>query len=95
MSPFGRSGSGGESAVVGAAARAAADKLVAGANALLAHGGPHLFDTWSIADLDLALMLNRLVRNGDTVPAQLADYATRQWQRPSVQEWVTHDRPPR
>ena len=78
-----------------AAARAAADKLIAGASALLDHGGPHLFDAWSIADLDLALMLNRLVRNGDTVPAQLADYATRQWQRPSVQEWVTHDRPPR
>lgn len=78
-----------------AAARAAADKLIAGASALLAHGGPHLFDTWCIADVDLALMLNRLVRNGDIVPPPLADYATRQWQRPSLQEWVTHDRPVR
>ncbi len=78
-----------------AAARAAADKLIAGASALLAHGGPHLFDTWCIADVDLALMLNRLVRNGDIVPPPLADYATRQWQRPSLQEWVTHDRPAR
>ena len=78
-----------------AAARAAADKLIAGASALLAHGGPHLFDTWCIADVDLALMLNRLVRNGDIVPPPLADYATRQWQLPSLQEWVTHDRPAR
>jgi glutathione S-transferase len=75
------------------AARAAADKLVAAAGALLAHGGPHLFDAWSIADVDLALMLNRLVRNGDTVPQHLADYANHQWQRPSVQEWATLARP--
>ncbi len=78
-----------------ATARAAADRLIAGASALLAHGGPHLFDTWTIADVDLALMLNRLVRNRDAVPQPLADYATRQWQRPSVQEWVTHERPAR
>jgi glutathione S-transferase len=77
------------------AGRAAADKLVAAASALLAHGGPHLFDNWSIADVDLALMLNRLVRNGDTVPQPLADYAHRQWLRPSVQEWVMQPRPAR
>lgn len=70
------------------AAQAAADKLVAGASALLEHGGPTLFDAWSIADLDLALMLHRLVRNGDPVPALLATYAHRQWERPSVQEWA-------
>ncbi len=61
----------------------------------LDHGGPNLFDTWSIADLDLSPMLNQLARNGYTVPVQLADCATRQWQRPSVQEWITHDRPTR
>ena len=38
--------------------------LLGGATALLAHGGPHLFEAWSIADVDLSLMLNRLVRNG-------------------------------
>lgn len=75
------------------AAGKAADKLIAGASALLAHGGPHLFDAWSIADLDLALMLNRLVRNGDGIPPLLADYATRQWERPAVQEWAHHARP--
>ena len=31
-----------------------------------------------IADVDLALMLNRLVLNGDEVPTRLATYAQRQ-----------------
>jgi len=38
---------------------------------------PTLVDSWSIADVDLALTLNRLVRSGDSVPTLLADYATR------------------
>lgn len=33
-------------------------------------------------------MLNRLVLNGDEVPAALVDYATFQWQRASVQRYV-------
>jgi len=52
-----------------------------------------LFGSWSIADVDLALMLNRLALNGDAVPEKLAEYARRQWQRPSVQEWVSLKRP--
>ena len=44
------------------------------------------------ASYDLALMLKRMVHNGDTVPQQLADYADHQWQRPSVQEWVAQAR---
>ena len=55
---------------------------------LLSHGGQNLFGEWSIADTDLALMLNRLVLNGDEVPAALVDYATFQWQRASVQRYV-------
>lgn len=70
------------------AAQAAADKLCAAAGALLEHGGEHLFGQWSIADLDLALMLNRLVFNGDPLPERLADYARQQWQRPGVQRWL-------
>ncbi|MEO6268697.1 MAG: hypothetical protein ABIP08_00160 [Lautropia sp.] len=35
------------------------------------------------------LMLNRLAMNGHPVPKRLATYAARQWQRPSVQTWVT------
>jgi glutathione S-transferase len=69
-------------------ARAAAEKLFAAADLLLAAGEENLFGQWCIADTDLALMLNRLVRNGDEVPARLATYAQRQWQRPSVQSWV-------
>ena len=58
------------------------------AGALLAHGGQNLFGEWCIADADLALMLNRLVLNGDEVPEALADYATFQWQRASVQRYA-------
>lgn len=74
--------------------QAAADKLIRVASALLAHGGPNLFGDWCIADTDLALMLNRLVLNGDPVPEKLAAYAKRQWQLPAVQEWVGFERPP-
>lgn len=76
------------------AATLAAHKLFRAADTLLAPDREHLFDAWCIADVDLALMLNRLVLNGDAVPARLADYARRQWQRPSVQAWVSLPRPP-
>jgi len=75
------------------AAQAAAHKLINAAQALLADGRDHLFGEWSIADVDLAVMLNRLILNGDSVPASLVAYAERQWQRPSVQEWVKQARP--
>jgi glutathione S-transferase len=39
-------------------------------------------------------MLNRLILNGDPVPSELVDYATRQWERPSVQRWIELNRPP-
>jgi glutathione S-transferase len=77
-----------------AAAEQAAQKLFKAAEALLVPNREHLFETWCIADVDLALMLNRLVLNGDAVPAQLADYAKRQWERAAVQAWVKLPRPP-
>ncbi|WP_010171834.1 glutathione transferase [Pseudomonas sp. PAMC 25886] len=76
-----------------AAAQSAAQKLISAAQALLADGRDYLFGEWSIADVDLAVMLNRLILNGDSVPANLVAYARRQWQRPSVQEWVKQARP--
>jgi len=76
-----------------AEAQAAADKLFQAADALLPQDGGNLFGDWSIADLDLALMLNRLVLAGDAVPARLADYARRQWALPAVQEWLALPRP--
>lgn len=76
------------------AAQQAAQKLFAGASELLAHGGPNLCgENWCIADVDLALMLQRLLMNGDAVPEHLASYARHQWQRPSVQLWVNQARP--
>lgn len=65
-----------------------AEKLFALAGNLLDQGKQNLFGEWCIADTDLALMLNRLVLNGDAVPDALAEYAAFQWQRASVQRYV-------
>lgn len=65
-----------------------ARKLIETASSLLAQGNPNLFGEWCIADTDLALMLNRLILNGDDVPQLLVDYATFQWQRASVQRYL-------
>ena len=76
-----------------AEAQSAAQKLFAGASALLSHGGPYVCGTdWCIADVDLAIMLNRLVLNGDAVPQNLVNFASRQWERASVRLWVDQDR---
>ena len=77
-----------------AAAQFASQKLCAAACELLGHGGENLFGDWCIADVDLTLMLNRLILNGDQVPTHLIRYAATQWQRPSVQRWVRMQRPP-
>ncbi|WP_315830995.1 glutathione transferase [Bradyrhizobium prioriisuperbiae] len=71
----------------------AAAKLCAAASELLGHGGAHLFGGWSIVDVDLAIMLKRLIVNGDEVPSALVRYAQAQWERPSVQAWVRRERP--
>jgi len=76
-------------APLSAAARASADKLVAVAGKLLEKGRrEHLFGQWCIADVDLALMLNRLSMPGDDLPPALRDYARRQWQRDAISQWV-------
>lgn len=77
-----------------AAARESAQKLFSVAELLLPLGSENLGGQWSIADVDLALMLNRLVMNGDSVPERLAAYAKQQWLRPTVQRWVNQRRPP-
>lgn len=69
-------------------ARISVQKLFQVAESLLEHGSTMLLDQWCIADTDLALMLNRLVANGDEVPERLVDYVQQQWQRPAVQAWV-------
>ncbi|MGB6452531.1 MAG: glutathione transferase [Steroidobacteraceae bacterium] len=75
-------------------ARGAADTLFSAASALLDGRADNLFGDWSIADVDLAMMLQRLIALGDPIPKRLADYAAHQWRRPSVQKWVQHKRPP-
>jgi glutathione S-transferase len=73
---------------------AATHKLFAVALQLLEGRSENLFGDWSIADVDLAMMLQRLVAHGDVVPQRLVDYANHQWLRPSVQRWINHPRPP-
>ena len=74
-------------------ARTAADALFSAAMALLGGRSNYLFGDWSIADVDLAMMLQRLIVLGDPVPQRLIDYAAHQWRRPSVQSWINHARP--
>jgi glutathione S-transferase len=72
----------------------ATHKLFAAALQLLEGRSDYLFGQWSIADVDLAMMLQRLVAHGDSLPQRLVDYANHQWSRPSVQRWINHARPP-
>ncbi|MDB5765930.1 MAG: glutathione S-transferase [Collimonas fungivorans] len=85
---------GAKRAALSSLAEGAAQKLFAVADDLLRDDAEYLFGEWTIADVDLALMLNRLTLHGDPVPEKLATYAQKQWQRPSVQQWRQQLRPP-
>ena len=74
-------------------AREAADRLGRIAEALLPPGAASLFGTFSLADADLALMLGRLLHNGDPLPERLAAFARAVWARPSVQKYAGQPRP--
>jgi glutathione S-transferase len=76
------------------AARRACDKLFAAAEQLVPAGGGPLFGSWCIADTELAMMLQRLVKCGDDVPGRLREFAETQWQRPAVKEFCGQKRPP-
>ena len=71
----------------------ASDKLCKVAIMSLGDGRNYLFGSWSIADTDLAIMLNRLIFNNDPVPMLLKRYAAHQWQHPAIQEWLALKRP--
>jgi glutathione S-transferase len=75
-----------------AAGQAAADKLIAIAERLL-EGRTSLFSAWSIADADLAFMLQRLGLNGHDLGPRLGAFVEAQWARPSVQSYVERHRP--
>jgi len=81
-------------APLSAAGVRAAEKLERVAKALVPEEAGHLFGAWSIADSDLAFMLHRLLLNGHPLDARVRQWAEREWQRPSVREFVTHERPP-
>jgi glutathione S-transferase len=81
-------------APLGAKARAAASKLFSVAGRVLAHDQAQMFARWCIADADLAFMLQRLILNGDDVPAPLRAFADAEWQRPSVRAFVEQKRAP-
>ena len=74
------------------AGQAAADRLIRIAERFLPQGVSSVAAplAFTIADADLALMLQRLVANGDPCPARLAAYARAVFQRPSVREWLRH-----
>lgn len=76
-----------------AAAQQAANKLFSFANSFLHNNQKYIFGSWSIVDVELSLMLHRLILNGDSVPENLALYAKNQWMRPSVQAWANKKRP--
>jgi len=75
------------------AGQAAARKLIAVASAFVPEGRASLFERFTIADADLAMMLQRLLANGHDVPARLAAFAEAQWRRPSVRAFVDRKRP--
>ena len=77
------------------AAQDAARRLMSFAQAVVPEGRTSLFGTpWTAADTDLAFMLQRLNLNGYELPPAVRRFVDAQWQRPSVQEWVTHKRLP-
>jgi glutathione S-transferase len=69
------------------AAVAAMERLYRLAFNLLS-GRSTIADGFSIADVDLAMMLQRMLANGDPMPEPLAAYATAIWERPSVRKWL-------
>lgn len=71
-----------------AEAKASAQKLFAVAERILAPGASFVGGTFSPGDADLALMLQRLVANGDPCPERLAAYARTIFARPSIRAWL-------
>ncbi len=70
--------------------KAAADRLVRIAERFLPQGASFVAGRFSPADADLAMMLQRLVHNGDPCPDRLGAYAKAIFARPSVRSWLAH-----
>lgn len=74
-------------------AQKAVARLLAACDRLISDGRTTLFGAWCLADVDLAMMLQRLNVNGDPLPAKVKAYAEANWQRPSVRKWCERPRP--
>jgi glutathione S-transferase len=68
--------------------RADADELLRIAGQLITPGKLTIASEWCMADADFALMLMRLVANGDAVPAHIRAYTEAQWARPSIRKYL-------
>jgi glutathione S-transferase len=68
------------------------DRLYTIGQRLIQKGQKTLVDAFTVADADLTFMLQRLVQNGDAMPDALREYAVHNWQRASIQSYVTHAR---
>lgn len=71
----------------------AARTLVDAALALVPEGATSLFGAWTVADADLAMMLQRLHRTGYELPGKLVRFVEAQWAEPAVREWLAQKRP--
>jgi glutathione S-transferase len=70
--------------------RADAEQLIRVAERAIPSGRTTLCEEWSMADLDLALALTRLIASNDSVPERLVDYAMATWGRVSVRKYLAH-----
>jgi glutathione S-transferase len=70
--------------------RASAERLVRIAGRMVEDPTRFVASTFSPADADLALMIQRLAANGDQCPAALRAYANGIFARPSVRKWLAH-----
>jgi glutathione S-transferase len=72
------------------AAQSAAQRLIDVSEGLLKLGAAHVFERWTIADVDLSMMLMRLIASGDDIPLRLRHYAEQQWAHSGIQSWMSH-----
>jgi glutathione S-transferase len=56
---------------------------------LVGDGRNYIASEFSIADVDLSTLLQRLSANKDPMPQVLTDYANGIWARPSVRKWLS------
>jgi glutathione S-transferase len=75
-------------------ARKAADRLLTIADRFVLEGRTNICNEWSIADVDLTLMLQRLALTGEPLSDKLQRFVAANWSRPSMQAFVTLPRAP-